>query len=383
MTTEPASIFMLAGEASGDRIGGALIRQLKRHIPLRLSGVGGPDMMAGGLTPLFPMSDLSVMGYADVLKRLPKLYWRMFEAARAVRAINPDLVVLVDSQVFSATLARRLRKQGYRGTILLYVAPAVWAWKPERAPRLKPLFDEILAVLPFEPGAMERLGGPTTSYVGHPAVAHFPYRETLPERGPLLLLPGSRNGEISRTLEMMRECALALNGHPKVTGFVLPTPAPHRQRMIEAVADWAAPVEVVSDEAAKLRAFADAVAAIAVSGTVTLELALAGVPMVATYVADAGQAKRFLRYKVKYVTLPNIVLDRALIPELLFTEPDAARLLGAARDLLDGPGAAAAQLAGFAEIRSLITKGAPEAPLFDPAERVLSMLSRAATRRGG
>ena len=110
----------------------------------------------------------------------------------------------------------------------------------------------------------------------------------------------------------------------------------------------------------------------------TLELALAGVPMVATYVADAGQAKRFLRYKVKFVTLPNIVLDRALVPELLFTEPDAPRVIAALRELLDGPGVAAAQLTGFAEIRSLMTKGAPEAPLVDPAERVLSVLSRAA-----
>ena len=119
MTAEPVSIFLLAGEASGDRIGGALIRQLKAHRPLELSGVGGREMLAEGLPPLFPMSDLSVMGFADVVKRLPKLYWRMFEAARAVRASNPDLVVLIDSQVFSATLARRLRKKGSRGPILL------------------------------------------------------------------------------------------------------------------------------------------------------------------------------------------------------------------------------------------------------------------------
>ena len=378
MTAEPVSIFLLAGEASGDRIGGALIRQLKAHRPLELSGVGGREMLAEGLPPLFPMSDLSVMGFADVVKRLPKLYWRMFEAARAVRASNPDLVVLIDSQVFSATLARRLRKKGYRGPILLYVAPAVWAWKPERAPGLKLLFDEILAVLPFEPAVMKRLDGPPASYVGHPAVAHFPFRPALPERGPLLLLPGSRDGEISRTLEMMRECARALSGHPKVTGFVLPTPVPNRQHMVDAVAGWGVPVQVVSDEPAKLEAFANALAAVAVSGTVTLELALAGVPMVATYVADAGQAKRFLRYKVKFVTLPNIVLDRALVPELLFTEPDAPRVIAALRELLDGPGVAAAQLTGFAEIRSLMTKGAPEAPLVDPAERVLSVLSRAA-----
>jgi len=376
MGAEPVSIFLLAGEASGDRIGAALIRRLKAVAPLELSGVGGAEMAAEGLVPLFPMSDLSVMGFADVVKRLPKLYWRMFEAARAVRTLQPDIVVLIDSQVFSATLARRIRRLGYAGPLLLYVAPAVWAWKPERAPALKSVFDEILAVLPFEPAAMQRLGGPPTSYVGHPALNHFAFRAHLPERGPILLLPGSRDGEISRTLGMMRDCAAALAGHPRVTGFVLPTPRSQRERLAAAVAAWQLPVEVVADEAAKLRAFGDAVAAIAVSGTVTLELAMAGVPMVTTYVADGGQAKRFLRYKVKFVTLPNIVLDRELVPELLFTSPDSPRLIAATRRLLDEPGAAEAQLAGFAEIRALMASGSLDAPLADPAARVLSALRR-------
>jgi lipid-A-disaccharide synthase len=375
MATEPVSLFVLAGEASGDRIGGELIRKLKATTPLRLSGVGGHAMMAEGLVPLFPMSDLSVMGFADVLKRLPKLYWRMRQAARAVLAQQPDMVVLVDSQVFSATLARRLRKQGFRRPILLYVAPAVWAWKPERAPRLKPLFDEVLSVLPFEPAAMARLGGPATHYVGHPALAQFPFRPALPERGPLLLLAGSRDGEIARTLPMMRRVAEVLAGHPRVASFILPTPRSQRARIAAATADWPVPVEIVSDEAGKVAAFAQAVAAAAVSGTVTLELALAGVPMAVTYVADAGQAQRFVKYKVKFVALPNIVLDREVVPELLFTQPEPERLAAAMRQLLDERLVAERQLTGFAEIRALMEKGAPEAPLEAPAGRVLAMLS--------
>ncbi|MDR3470910.1 MAG: lipid-A-disaccharide synthase [Devosia sp.] len=376
MAGEAISLFVLAGEASGDRIGGALIRRLGAAAPLKLSGVGGQAMLAEGLRPLFPMSDLSVMGFADVLARLPKLYWRMRQAARAVLAERPDIVVLIDAQVFSATLARRLRKQGYRGPILLYVGPAVWAWKPERAPGLKPLFDEILAVLPFEPAAMARLGGPPTHYVGHPALAQFPFRPAVPARGPLLLLPGSRDGEIARTLPMLRRVAEALAAHPRVTSFVLPTPKLQRARLAAATANWPVPVEIVADEPAKLAAFAEAVAAVAVSGTITLELALAGVPMVVTYVADAGQAKRFLKYKVKFVALPNIVLDRDVVPELLFVEPDPERLAAAALQLLDDRAAAEAQLAGFCEIRTLMEQGAPEAPLEDPAGRVMAMLGR-------
>ena len=182
MPAEPLSLFVLAGEASGDRIGGALIAGLRQRTELRVTGVGGPEMAAAGLLSIFPMSDLSVMGYADVVKRLPLLFYRLFEAQRSCwRRTRPDDLFLIDSQVFSATLARRLRRSGYRGRIVLYVAPAVWAWKPERAPGLKELFDEVLAVLPFEPAAMARLGGPPTRYVGHPALALFRQRPVVRE----------------------------------------------------------------------------------------------------------------------------------------------------------------------------------------------------------
>ena len=374
--TEPLSLFILAGEPSGDRIGAALVGGLRERAELRLTGVGGTELMGQGIKPLFPMSDLSVMGYADVLKRLPKLFWRLGQVGRAILSQQPDVVVLIDSQVFSATLARRLRAKGYRGKIVLYVAPSVWAWKPERAPALRPLFDEVLSVLPFETTVMQRLGGPPTTYVGHPALQRLPFRLALPERGPLLLLPGSRLGEIDRTLPMMRAVAAGLVGHPRVSDLVLPTPHALHQRMTAAVADWTARPEVVSDEGGRNRAFGTAVAAVAVSGTVTLELALAGVPMVTTYVGDTGQAKRFAKYKVKFVGLPNIILDRAVMPELLFTVPDADRLTAATQTLLDDRTASADQVEDFAAMRELMEKGAPEAPLVNPVDRVLAVAGR-------
>jgi lipid-A-disaccharide synthase len=375
MAERPVSLFILAGEPSGDRIGGALVEALRRRqVPLALTGVGGPALADGGLASAFPMADLSVMGVSDVLKRLPLLLWRLREATRLVLKQRPDVVVLIDSQVFCSTLARRLRRRGFTGPILLYVAPAVWAWRPERAPGLKTRYDEVLAVLPFEPAAMARLGGPETTYVGHPALAGFRFRKTLPERGPLLLLPGSRVGEISRTLPMMQAVAERLHGHRRVTSLVLPTPSARAADMRAAVAKWAAPVEVVTGEAAKSEAFAAAVGAAAVSGTVTLELALAGVPTIATYVGDRVQAERFLKYKVKFVVLPNIVLDRLVVPELLFPRPEPALLAEAVVDLLDDQAKAEAQLAAFAELRALMETGLPDAPLTDPAERVLARL---------
>ena len=372
-------MFILAGEPSGDRIGGALVRALQERTPLTLSGVGGHDLAEAGLVSAFPMSDLSVMGVSDVLKRLPLLLWRLRQAARLVLKQQPDIVVLIDSQVFCSTLAARLRKRGFDKPILLYVAPAVWAWRPDRAPGLKQRYDEILAVLPFEPEALARLGGPETTYVGHPALAGFPFRRALPERGPLLLLPGSRAGEIARTLPMMRAVAERLHGHPRVGSLILPTPAARVAEMRAAVAGWAAPVEVITGEAAKRQAFGEAVAAAAVSGTVTLELALAGVPMIATYVGDRVQAERFLKYKVKFVVLPNIVLDRPVVPELLFPRPEPTMLADAVADLLDGRDKAEAQLTAFAELRALMETGLPDAPVVDPADRVLARLATART----
>jgi lipid-A-disaccharide synthase len=368
---KPLKLFILAGEPSGDRIGADLVERLKTRGEVVLTGVGGEALTQSGLKSEFDMTELSVMGWADVLPRLPKLLWRARQMARQIIRTRPDIAVLIDAQVFSAIVAGQVQKAAPEIPVLLYVAPAVWAWKPERAAHLTPRFREVLSVLPFEPAFMTRVGGPETTYVGHPALERFAQRQSVPQSGPLLLLPGSRLGELRRHLPLMRSVAEQMAGHDRVSGFLLPTPRSLETRVRAEVAGWSADVEVITGEAAKADAFARAVAAVAVTGTVTLELALAGVPMVTTYVADKGQAKRWLQYQVKFAALPNVIVDRRLVPEVLQVEADPAPLLAELRALLDGEAAAAAQLAGFAEIRALMQNGAPEAPRVDPAERVL------------
>jgi lipid-A-disaccharide synthase len=368
-------LFILAGEPSGDRIGADLVRRLRERVPLKVSGVGGEHLAAEGVSSLFPMSDLSVMGLNDVLKRLPLLLWRIRQTAAAILRQQPDLVVLIDSQVFCETVAKRLRKAGFAGKVLLYVSPAVWAWKPERAPALKPVYDEVLAVLPFEPAVMAKLGGPPTSYVGHPALSHTLLRATQPERGPMLLLPGSRQGELRKHLPVMEEVAKAFAGHPRITGFVLPTPRHEKSRVHEAVTNWATPVQVTSDPEEKQMAFAEAVAAAAVTGTVTLELALSGVPMVTTYVGEKAQLKRAQKYNLRFASLPNILAGERLVPEILSLQQEPAAVIAEMTRLLDEPGVMDAQLQGFANIRGDMEKGAPEAPLADAVDRVLAHLS--------
>ncbi len=371
---DPARIFILAGEPSGDRIGADLIKRLRIQRPVTPIGVGGAELEGEGLRSLYPMSDLSVMGFSDVIKRLPLLLWRARQTARAILEAAPDLVVLIDSQVFSQTVAGQVRKAGYRGEILLYVAPSVWAWKPERAPLLKPLYDEILAVLPFEPTVMNRLGGPPTTYVGHPALDHTTLRAQQPERGPLLLLPGSRPGELRRHLPLMREIVAALRTHPRISGFVLPTPRGEEQRVVEAISGWDTPVFVTSTQEGKRKAFNEAVVAAAVSGTVTLELALTGTPMVVTYVGDRGQERRWRKYKGRFASLPNILVGDDLVPEVLGLQPQPDAVISDLEHLLNDPSVIERQRAGFARIRAGMEKGAPDAPLEDAADRVLAHL---------
>lgn len=373
--SEPLKLFVLAGEASGDRIGADLVERLRAQRQVSVSGVGGTELEGAGLKSLFPMHELSVMGWADVLPRLPALLWRTRQVARFIVRNRPDVVVLIDAQEFSRLVARQVRRAWPNVKLLLYVAPAVWAWKPERALSLKPLFDEVLAVLPFEPGVMVRLDGPPTSYVGHPALARIPFRASLREVGPLLLLPGSRTGELRRHLPLMRDIASHFASHRAVDGLVLPTTRRLHEQVAAEVSTWPDPPQVVSDEAGRNTAFRDAIAAVAVTGTVTLELALAGVPMVTTYVADKGQAKRWVRYRVKYASLPNAILDRPLVPEILGLGTDAEAVATALSELLDRQGAAA-QLMGFAEIRAMMEDGTPEAPRLDAAERVLANAER-------
>ena len=368
---KPLNLFILAGEPSGDRIGADLVERLKSRAELTLTGVGGEALTQSGLKSEFNMNELSVMGWADVLPRLPKLLWRARQVAQKIIRTRPDVAVLIDAQVFSAIVAGQVQKAAPDIPVVLYVAPAVWAWKPERAGKLTPKFREVLSVLPFEPEFMRTVGGPETTYVGHPALTRFPLRVAVPEQGPVLLLPGSREGELRRHLPLMRAVAEQLKGHQRVTGFVLPTPRSLEARVRAEVSGWDAPVEVMTGEESKAQAFREAVAAAAVTGTVTLELALAGVPMATTYVADKGQAKRWVQYKVKFASLPNAILDRTLVPEVLQVEPQPDALVAEVRCLLDDRAVADTQVAGFGEMRQLMEQGTPAAPRVDPADRVM------------
>lgn len=375
--TEPLRLFVVAGEASGDRLGADLVQRLKaRGFGVSLAGVGGDELKSEGLLTLFPMSDLAVMGLTDVLLRLPLLLYRVRQVADAIIKNAPDVAVLIDSQVFTQAVAKRLRAAGSRVPLLLYVAPSVWGYRPERAAAIKPLYDEVLGILPMEPEVMQRLGGPPTFYVGHPALERNPMRADFVERGPLLLLPGSRHGELRRHLGLMRDVAERLHAHPAVDGLVIPTLPSLAEGLRRDVAKWRVPVQVVFGTG-RAEAFQRAVAAFAVSGTITLELAMTGIPMVVTYVPDGHQSKLLRRAGVPPIALPSIVAGERLVPELIFTDGvDSAAAVATVEELLDMPRVRQAQVAAFGKIRAQMQVGRTDGPRVDPASRVLAHARR-------
>ncbi|MBU1175391.1 MAG: lipid-A-disaccharide synthase [Alphaproteobacteria bacterium] len=369
-------VFLIAGEPSGDRLGGALLAELKRSVSVAARGVGGADMLAEGLEPLFDMADLSVMGFMDVFAALPRLLWRLGQVVRAALAFQPDAVVFIDNQVFSQMAAARLRRSGYRGAVFLFVAPSVWAWKPERARSIAPLFDEVLAVLPFEPGVMAELGGPPTTYVGHPAERLIGAGGARKDTGLVALLPGSRGGELRRHLPVFRDAVARLAGHPAITGFVMPT-LPHLgARLAAQTTGWAAPVDIVTASEARRAAFAHAIAALAGVGTITLELAMMDVPMVGTYVPDWLQMRAYRRWGRPLVALPNIVLSTPLVPEIAPGEGHAARVAEAVTRLIGDAAACQAQRDGFARVRDQIVNGLPGTGRQSAAGRILARTGR-------
>jgi len=371
-TSRRLRVAVVAGEPSGDQLGFKLMRALSEQTngEIAFLGVGGAAMTAEGLASLFPLTDVAVMGILPVLARLPTLIDRIRRASAAIAAARPDALVIIDSPDFTHRVARRVRRALPDLPVIDYVSPSVWAWRPGRARAMRAYVDCVLALLPFEPEAHRRLGGPRCVYVGHPLVERLaelrPGDEEARRRAakpPLVLaLPGSRRSVIAR---LMADFGAAIAAAEREAGpfeIVLPT-LPHVESDVRALAAlWPRPPRIVVGEAEKFAAFRSARAALAASGTVTLELALAGVPLVGAYKVSGVEA--LLRPLVTLpfsVLLPNLALGEAAIPEFLQGDCRREALATALAALVsDGP-ARSAQLAALDQLdaRMRLADGRP------------------------
>ncbi len=349
--------FLVAGEASGDQLGAKLIRALRAIDPnAEFSGVGGEAMARENFRGLFPMTDIAVMGVLPVLARLPTLLSRIRQTAEAAAAAKPDALILIDSPDFTHRVARRARKLRPGLKVVDYVSPTVWAWRPGRAKKMRGYIDLVLALLPFEPEAHARLGGPRCLYVGHPLIERldeFRGDDAAKRSGPVLVLPGSRGSVVARMGAAFGDALAKLDEMRPGLDFVLPAAAAVAPR-IEAMIDaWPVKPRLVLGEAEKLAAFRSARAALAASGTVTLELALSRTPTVVAYKVPKFEefiARRLIQ--VPTIVLPNLILDEKAFPEFLQAQAEGAPLAAALAEILDDGPERRRQLAALDKLES-------------------------------
>ena len=320
------TVFLSAGEPSGDFLGSQLMKALKKQLGANVTfvGLGGSLMAAEGLPSLFPIEELSIMGLAEIIPHIRRIRNRIQETVEAIETIRPDVVVTIDSPGFNFRVGKRLKKRIKSIPLVHYVAPSVWAWRPKRAHAVAQFLDHLLVVFPFEPPYFLKEGLPTT-FVGHPVVElgleklhdpTFRTRHEISAQAPILtLLPGSRRGEISRLLPVFQETVVKLQQRYPDLQVVIPT-LPHLVDQIKKQFNLSATIITTPSE--KFAAYKESHAALAASGTVSLELAAAGVPMVVAY--KINPITHFLvrcLVKVKYACLVNLLMNQEVVPEML------------------------------------------------------------------
>ena len=380
-------LFVIAGEASGDKLGAALMEGLSALAPgVEFAGIGGQAMEARGLTSLFPMEELSVMGLWEVLPKYRALKARIAQAAEAVLASGAAALITIDSPDFCLRVARRVREKRPDFKVIHYVAPSVWAWRPGRAAKMAQVVDHVLALLPFEPPYMQA-AGMSCDFVGHPVVAEprasaaeaEAFRDTHmigPDQPLALCLPGSRRGEVKRLGPRFDEALMRLRDREPGLRVVLPTVRGVSGLVREMTARWPVAPIVVEEAADKRAAFAAADIALAASGTVSLELAASRTPMVIGY--DMAPLSRFLighLLKVDTVTLVNLVSETRVVPEFLGRACQPGPIAAELFELIETPARRAAQMAAMELTMQRLGEGG-EAPGLRAARSVLGFLAR-------
>ena len=350
-------VFIIAGEVSGDKLGAALMDGLLQLVPdVSFDGVGGDLMAERGLNSRFPMEELSVMGLVEILPKYFHFKKRIRETANSVIETKPDVLITIDSPEFSLRVAKQVKAKSDIKTVH-YVAPSVWAWRPKRAAKMAPFIDQVLALLPFEPPYMER-EGIRCDFVGHPVVAEqqasesdaaeFRLQTGIGDAPVLMVLPGSRRGEINRLGKTFGKVLAEVLFQQSDLRIVLPAARPVAGLVEELVRQWDLPTEVIvldprdhaPDDFAwiKIAAFKAADMALAASGTVSLELAAAGTPMVIAY--DMNPVSRFLisrMLRVDTATLVSLVSETRVIPEFLGKDCQPEFITPAVLETLSNP----------------------------------------------
>ncbi len=337
---------MVAGEASGDLLASHLLNAMKSRLPrFAAFGIGGPKMGSAGFDIWYPMEQLAVRGYVEVLKSVPRLLGLRRELKRRLLAHPPDLFIGVDSPDFNLDLELGLRARGVR--TVHYVSPALWAWRGERIHKIKRAVDKVLALFPFEVPIYEQAGVPC-AFVGHPLADEFPElpdhegaREQLrlpPDSSVVALLPGSRQSEVQQMGELMLATAKVIRQQLPAIQFLVPLVSRETrlifEQMLYRLKAEDLPLTVLFGHAHDAMMAADT--ALTASGTATLEAALLKCPMVITYTMPAMSARLMKRQAyLPFVGLPNILAGEFIVPEILQDEATPVNLAQAVVNLVN------------------------------------------------
>jgi lipid-A-disaccharide synthase len=387
VATEAAPfIFVVTGEPSGDALGAALIAALRGRVgaELRIAGIGGERMREQGVESLAPLSDLAIAGVAEVVPRAPVIFRHVRTAVAAIRTGRPDAVVTIDSSGFSWRIAQRLRRCGERLPLIHYVAPMVWAWRAGRARRMARWYDHLLALLPFEPLYFQQVGLACT-YVGHPVIDSGADRGEAsrfcsahgiaPDELVLSVLPGSRVGEVRRLIPIFAEALKLVEAAVGRFRVAVPTVETVAEAVAAGVRDWPGKPIVLRGDAAKYDAFAASRAALAASGTIALELAMAGLPMTVGYRLSRPTEILLDRVvKVRHANLVNLILGRELVAEHLGPNCTPERLAATLVGLIQDERVRSAHRDGYDAAMRLLGVG-ELSPSLRAADKILEIIA--------
>lgn len=380
-------VYLIAGEPSGDALGARLMEALRGALGAGVvfDGIGGEAMAEQGLASRVPQRELAIMGFLEVLPRVRRLRRRLRETVDHILAVRPDVVVTIDSWGFTGRVAKALKAAGSPVPRVHYVAPMVWAWKEKRKYAVADRVNHLLTLWPFECAYFQPLGLPCT-HVGH-AVIESGVMEgdgtrlrrdlAIPDDAPILaVLPGSRSTEVGRLLPVFAEVVRTLARRRPGLHVVVPTVATVADTVAAAVQGWALPAHVVQGTGPRHDAFAAATAALAASGTVSLELAVAGVPHLIAYRVNPISAALFRRMtSLRYAGPVNLLMDRLVVPEFLQTACRADRLAEALAPLLDGGPEATAQREAFTQAVDRLTAGRERSPSEVAADTIAKIIA--------
>jgi lipid-A-disaccharide synthase len=376
-------IFLLSGEASGDALGAKLMDATKElDHDVSFYGIGGEKMEELGLESLFPMSELSLLGFVEIIPHIPHLLRRIEETVNYIERINPDIIITIDAPAFNFRVVKKLKERGNNTKLVHYVAPSVWAYKPKRAEKIANLYDHLLALLPFEPQYFEKVGLNST-FVGHPIIEDkliggdgvlFRQKNGIYKNANVVyLMPGSRESEIKRLLPIFSEALSILNETTENLHAIILSGKGFFEEIEKTFKNHEVATTIITKKDDKPNALAASDIGLVKSGTGTLELALANIPMVVTYKVNPLSAWALRRMiKVPYVNLINILLNAPVIPELLQEDCNPEYLAAAISSLLDNKDARRNQLINTQQAMQMLSAGSR--PSHKAAETILKLI---------